>query len=395
LSKVAPDYDYSDYWITGECTIPMRFTFECDNPVRTPCLTRRAYAAMKEKEAILPLFKERGVLKHLLRAPWSVLCLLSIPFLLTPHSDGDVLITNDGKKWEGDVTEEGGTYVLELSSGGKIRFPRQMVKEVKKEEPQSGEPKKRPKRQRPFLCTESMKERMFLQNAKTEARGLLGLAGIGRDVQISEELTITGVPVGYMGDCLERLRLELKVKGVEDPKSPRDRARMVVSLCMRRLRSGMNDGRFRADPVPEARDVIRSVERATSRRCVPPDDLLFAELLLKLSETPPGLSPWVSPRWLLDRFDPSVQVNNSTAQTVAEDMVWMCALRLCDDESLAAMADARTLLQAAILEEFGFEVGDPASLDRAAKETAVSKAKDACKEFRRVWDVNSTKSRAE
>lgn len=43
---------------------------------------------------------------------------------------GDVLVTRSGKRWEGKVTVNGDSYVLERPGGGKLTFPKIMVKEV-------------------------------------------------------------------------------------------------------------------------------------------------------------------------------------------------------------------------------------------------------------------------
>ena len=47
-----------------------------------------------------------------------------------PHALGDVLITKSGAKYEGKVVDQGASYVLTKSSGGKMTFPKNMVLEV-------------------------------------------------------------------------------------------------------------------------------------------------------------------------------------------------------------------------------------------------------------------------
>lgn len=43
---------------------------------------------------------------------------------------GDTLITTSGKRYEGKVTVDGSTYILERAGGGKVRLPATMVREI-------------------------------------------------------------------------------------------------------------------------------------------------------------------------------------------------------------------------------------------------------------------------
>jgi len=72
------------------------------------------------------------------------LWVLVVALCLGPAASADILVTTDGKRWEGKVTEEEDAYILVKIGGGRMRFPKGMVQEVIREAPKPT-PKASPK----------------------------------------------------------------------------------------------------------------------------------------------------------------------------------------------------------------------------------------------------------
>lgn len=60
----------------------------------------------------------------------TVVVLLSLGMFLAAGACADVLVTRNGSRFEGTVTERGGSYVLVTRKGSRMAFPKSVVKEV-------------------------------------------------------------------------------------------------------------------------------------------------------------------------------------------------------------------------------------------------------------------------
>jgi len=65
-----------------------------------------------------------------MRATLAMICGVLAGLCLSSSAGGDVLVTSAGTRYEGVVTEEGDQIILTTPAGGKMTFPKAMVKEV-------------------------------------------------------------------------------------------------------------------------------------------------------------------------------------------------------------------------------------------------------------------------
>ncbi|MCX5653884.1 MAG: hypothetical protein NTY65_04450 [Planctomycetota bacterium] len=265
---------------------------------------------------------------------------------------------------------------------------------------------------KPYQYTETMPvaldimRRYGVLRTETKAKDDFG----GRaDVAVSDNLTVTGVPVEFLKSAVwSELESGIAFLQVQVPlakllKGRLDAAKMIVMMWFVPIRTryaesvGAPPGQA---PKPTQAQIIRfDVQRQRARDASdgqPPAvlaaDWLFFVRRLDLQRTPPFAPKWqrreVLVRELLDRFEPDAPVTAENADSVAEELVWTKALGLSDG-SPKTLPVARQTLQALILESIGYSIGDPGDPNSTSAAAAKTKLNAAKAEFRKKWDATA------
>ncbi len=124
---------------------------------------------------------------------------------------------------------------------------------------------------------------------------------------------------------------------------------------------------------------------------VPKKNLSVRELFISDSKMA-GLRSPISVPHLLKRFDPNAAAAEEDADSVAEEIIWSKEAGI-GDGTYKSLPESRRVIQAAILENLGFEIGHPGHKDPAKRKQAVEKldaAKRACLE---AWREAAEKSK--
>jgi hypothetical protein len=111
--------------------------------------------------------------------------------------------------------------------------------------------------------------------------------------------------------------------------------------------------------------------------------LLFPQGLDTFSPNKQTRKP-VSFQMLVQRFNPDMPVTEKNAEAVAEELVWTQRIGLTDG-TIAKLPEARRVFQALILEQLGFEIGDPMHADDTKREEARNKLADATRVATEAW----------
>jgi len=89
-----------------------------------------------------------------------ITCVIGHILFLTLAAQGDIVVTKSGSKYEGALTEDGDNYVLTTSSGGKMFFPKSMVKEIVREQMSPEKTARRAKAGDAFRSFASLSEKL-------------------------------------------------------------------------------------------------------------------------------------------------------------------------------------------------------------------------------------------
>jgi hypothetical protein len=123
------------------------------------------------------------------------------------------------------------------------------------------------------------------------------------------------------------------------------------------------------------------VEKVLSR--VPRTNLSMRVLFLADSKMV-GLRNPISILQLLKRFDPSTVATEEDADSIAEEIIWAKEAGI-GDGTYKSLPDARRVIQAAILENLGFEIGHPGDRDPARRKTANETLETAKATVLKTW----------
>jgi len=111
--------------------------------------------------------------------------------------------------------------------------------------------------------------------------------------------------------------------------------------------------------------------------------LLFPQGIDTFSPNKQARKP-VSFQMLVERFDPDMPATEKNAEAVAEELVWTQRIGLTEG-TIAKLPDSRRVFQALILEQLGFEIGDPMDADNTKREAARKKLAEAMRASAEAW----------
>ena len=342
------------------------------------------------------------------------------------ESEADTIVTQGGGRWEGTVKDDGDSYLLIKPDGGKMRFPKSAVKEVvraevehqkldggsqsRKEnvgEPPSSVPPRTsgPSRARNGAATAPSGKQKTISYpslgassqaliARLLSEGYLRGGGYGAtDIQVSDDIQVTGVPKKLIAACARRAAVTATAwtdfaRGNAGTHRILRGARLAEALggcwtdrIVGAIAAGQSKG-LKAGKVAtlSRRAVIALDAKAEGLRkseCAPSTNWLLAD------DVTGGSVLYPSFKGLLDRFEPKAPVEESNAVEVAEEIVWTQAMDL-GNGTRGALPEARVILQAAILAGMGFDTArvlKSATIDDKAL-SALQQAKDAFHKIR-------------
>lgn len=214
------------------------------------------------------------------------------------------------------------------------------------------------------------------------------------DVPVSESLLVAKVPEDFIHACVLGAKMQLVGLGRLGDKDFRD-DKATLNVLAHWWFEDTPPGvllTLSKEKRPTTLELITS-DLAVPRRSDRGTEISIRWLFYpeKFRNRTGGLS--TTPRWkvpfrdLLNRFDPESVVTEANASTVAEELVWAKRLGL-GDGTPKTLAETRTAIQAAILEQMGFEIGNPLDTDPAKRDVACKKLLEARRACKDVWEGN-------
>lgn len=248
---------------------------------------------------------------------------------------------------------------------------------------------------------EKMREQRRM--AELAALGLAPRRGEERkaNVQVSESLVVTDVPISTLQSRLLAAKVTISALGVQNgtvgdpPGNPAEdrlrRARGFVRWWFTNTTPFIMKAVHKRKDALTNRDLIKGDARI--------DDEKVRALMVFGGHSGPINAKWLIPAdatamggsrrgnvlfsKLLDRFDPEQAVTEANAEMVAEELTIMQSLSL-GDVTWRSLPDCRRAIQALLLDQLGFQVGDPTDKDPAKRRAALQKLREAKEEFRKI-----------
>lgn len=237
--------------------------------------------------------------------------------------------------------------------------------------------------------------------AELKALGYLGKTVERVNVPVSEKLTVEKVPVTFVKAHCEHAThvvgaLEYPTrKSSEIPKAvmglaeywlvPQTVAAEKAALKQRPMLDLIRaDAKLHAELVKHFGKPGEGPDKVLAGL---PGSGLSARELLPVSRAGEGIRFNFTPIpivQLLGRFEPHAEVTEQTADSVAEETVWTKALGI-SDATYKTLPQARLILQAAILENLNFEIGNPGDKDNDKAAKAKAKLAEAKKTLIETW----------
>lgn len=229
------------------------------------------------------------------------------------------------------------------------------------------------------------------------------------DIRVSDQLTVTGVPIEFLEKSTEAALIQVSAlglspdfkdgaafeKAVKEKKiNSRAAAKALVAWWTAEILAEWNvDSKDKKVTSQELLQLDFQRTRALKSLGSSPDGALMATWLLfpqgldSLSPTRQSRRP-VSFQMLMERFAPDMPVTEENAEAISEELVWTRHINL-SDATIAQLPDARRVLRALILERLGFEIGDPMDADLAKRQAARNKLAEAELVATKAWKAGA------
>jgi hypothetical protein len=224
------------------------------------------------------------------------------------------------------------------------------------------------------------------------------------DVRVTDQLMVTGVPAEFIEKSTEAALVQVSALGLFP--ELKDGAALEKALKEKTLNSRaaakalvawwtveiLAEWKIDAKKRPSTQEMLQlDAKRTQTLKSLgsSPEGTLAATWLL----FPQGLDTFspnkqarkpVSFQMLVERFDPDLAVTHKNAEAVAEELIWTQRIRLSDGTA-AKLPDARRVIQALLLEQLGFEIGDPMDADNTKREAARKKLAEARRASAEAW----------